>query len=121
MPSGGALGDMLDIEVVASGRRVQWIGISELLIGRADLACGVDPDLDLEPDGGLKGGVSRRHCRVYRQQGVYLVEDVGSANGTYLNGERLSAYLPRILKHHDELQLGGMLLRVTIDEGAARM
>ena len=35
--------------------------------------------------------VSTRHARIYRSGDGYLVEDLGSTNGTYLNNERLSA------------------------------
>ena len=35
--------------------------------------------------------VSRRHCVIRNEGAEYLVEDLGSANGTYLNGERVTA------------------------------
>lgn len=40
----------------------------------------------------IDDGVSRRHMRVSRQaDGTYLVEDLGSRNGTYVNGQRIEA------------------------------
>lgn len=39
----------------------------------------------------LESGVSRQHSRVHLQHGVYVLEDLGSANGTLLNGERIAA------------------------------
>ena len=36
-------------------------------------------------------GVSRRHARVVKDKGQYLVEDAGATNGTYLNGGRVRA------------------------------
>jgi len=47
---------------------------------------------------------------------TYLVEDVGSANGTFLNGQRLTPYLPHVLKDGDELQLGRVKLEVEIQQ-----
>jgi FHA domain/zinc-ribbon domain len=47
--------------------------------------------------------VSRRHAEVARQNGGYLVRDVGSLNGTYLNQERVEQ---APLVSGDELQIG---------------
>ncbi len=106
----------LRIEVVSSGRQIQLPATAEVHIGRTDAAHGIFPDLDLSSDGGLEGGVSRHHCKIHQRGSTYLVEDVGSANGTFLNGQRLTPYLPHVLKHEDELQLGGVLLKVVIQE-----
>ncbi|XXF79398.1 FHA domain-containing protein [Myxococcaceae bacterium GXIMD 01537] len=38
----------------------------------------------------LDAGVSRRHCRIFSEGGRYYVEDVGSANGTQLNGSTVA-------------------------------
>jgi pSer/pThr/pTyr-binding forkhead associated (FHA) protein len=43
------------------------------------------------------------------------VEDLGSTNGTLLNGERLSPYIPEILKDGDQLQLGKLLIEVCLE------
>ena len=72
--------------------------------------------VDLTPDGGLEGGVSRRHCKIHQRGSTYLVEDVGSANGTFLNGQRLTPYLPHVLKNEDELQLGTVKMQVVLEE-----
>jgi pSer/pThr/pTyr-binding forkhead associated (FHA) protein len=48
--------------------------------------------------------VSRRHAEVERTAGHYVVRDVGSLNGTYVNQERIDE--PTELRHGDELQVG---------------
>ncbi len=48
--------------------------------------------------------VSRRHARLIRQGGQVLLEDLGSSNGTFINGQRLSAPFP--LKSGDTFTLG---------------
>lgn len=48
--------------------------------------------------------ISRRHARLIQDEGGYRIEDLGSSNGTYLNGERISA--PRLLQHGDRIRLG---------------
>ena len=106
----------LRIKVQPTGRQVQLPPTAEVHIGRLDAAHGIFPDLDLTPDGGLEGGVSRHHCKIHQREFTYLVEDVGSANGTFLNGQRLTPYLPHVLKDEDELQLGSIILRAIIQE-----
>lgn len=62
---------------------------TELLIGRADLAQGWTPDVDLQPFGGTSAaGVSRRHSKLV-WQGSWYIQDLESHNGTYLNSKRL--------------------------------
>jgi len=106
----------LRLEVVSTGRVIQLPATSEVQIGRLDAAHGIFPDLDLTPDGGLEGGVSRRHCKIHQRGTSYMVEDVGSANGTFLNGQRLTPYLPHVIQDGDELQVGRVKLKVVLEE-----
>jgi hypothetical protein len=55
-------------------------------------------------------GVSRTHAQIIRQGDQTLIEDLGSTNGTYVNGIRISAPTP--IKPGDTLQLGASLFRV---------
>lgn len=55
-------------------------------------------------------GVSRAHAQIVRQADQTLIEDLGSTNGTYVNGVRISAPTP--IKPGDTLQLGASLFRV---------
>ncbi len=48
--------------------------------------------------------VSRHHCRLTRQETAYQMDDLGSTNGTFVNGQRLSA--PRTLSNGDMIGLG---------------
>ena len=104
----------LRIKVLSTGRQIQLPFAPEMHVGRLDAAHGIFPDLDLTPDGGLDEGVSRRHCKIHRQGSTFLIEDVGSANGTFLNGRRLTPYLPHVLKDGDEVQVGCIKLQVII-------
>ncbi len=69
-------------------------------------------------DSGVEGAidaaaaiVSRRHAEIRRQDGKYILVDLGSFNGTVLNGRRIAA--PEVLHHNDsvELGLGGPTIR----------
>jgi len=112
--SAGTTGSALEITVISSGRQIQVPSSEDVHVGRLDAAQDIFPDIDLTSDGGLKGGVSRRHCRIYEEDGDFYVEDLGSANGTFLNGERLTPYLPHVLRKGDSLQLGRVQLKVSL-------
>jgi hypothetical protein len=50
--------------------------------------------------------VSRRHAVLSAHEGRWSIEDCGSANGTYLNGDRLPPGRPLPLRHADRIQVG---------------
>jgi pSer/pThr/pTyr-binding forkhead associated (FHA) protein len=106
--------EMLLIIVPPSGRQLTLPAEGEAVIGRLDATRGVFPNIDLTPEGGLEGGVSRRHARIHKQKSQYFIEDLGSANGTFLNGQRLTPYLPHPLHDGDELQLGRVRIQVSV-------
>jgi adenylate cyclase len=51
-------------------------------------------------------GASRDHSRIEREGDVCRIVDLGAANGTYLNGQRLAANSPESLDPGDEIQIG---------------
>jgi adenylate cyclase len=60
-------------------------------------------------------GISRWHCRLFQAgNGKWAVEDLGSKNGTLLNGELVTS--PQILKNGDLLQIGSIYMRVVLGE-----
>jgi len=68
--------------------------------------------LDLSPSGGYHLGVSRRHAVIRRREDSYEVLDLGSANGTWLNDERLVPHRSYPLDSGSHLRLGSMRLFV---------
>lgn len=73
----------------------------QITIGRAP-GCGLVLSTD--------NFVSARHARLFRRGEQYWVEDLGSTNGTLLNGRRLDAVAP--LRRGDRLQVGRTLLEL---------
>jgi pSer/pThr/pTyr-binding forkhead associated (FHA) protein len=95
-----------------SGRQVEFPLTKEVSIGRLDATTATYPDIDLTNDGGLEKGVSRRHAKIARKGSELFLEDLGSVNGTLLNGKRLTPYLPHALRNSDEIRVGRILVRV---------
>jgi hypothetical protein len=54
--------------------------------------------------------VSQMHARVFRREGQYLVEDLGSTNGTYLNRQKVTG--PMVIRAGDELQIGNTIMEL---------
>lgn len=85
-------------------------------LGRVDAATSVFPEVDLTDDSDASHGVSRRHARILKQGGMVIVEDMGSINGTFVNGRRLDPYLPEIINDGDILCLGTLQIEVKIQK-----
>lgn len=88
----------------------------ESQIGRWDADNGIFPDVDLDAfDADAK--VSRRHARVISRNGSFMVEDLGSTNGTFVNrGRRLLPGAPQVLSDGDEIIVGKTFLRFKIKQ-----
>jgi CheY-like chemotaxis protein len=68
--------------------------------------------LDLTAWGALDKGVSRRHLQIRRIQNIVYVNDMGSTNGSWLNGRRLVPHSRYIVRDGDELYLGKFRMKV---------
>jgi hypothetical protein len=74
------------------------------------LTIGRDADADVQIDDKFASGV---HCRIYSRGASYYVEDMGSTNGTYLNGGQLRS--EATLSDLDEIRIGDTELRFEMD------
>lgn len=101
----------ISLVVINSGRRIELEGGQELVVGRKDNQRGIFPDVDLGLDGGFDAGVSRRHAIITPRNGGYVIEDLASANGTFVNGRRLKPQKPVAMNHGDEIKFGTLILR----------
>ena len=61
-------------------------------------------------------GISRRHCRIAfdKEKGAFFIEDLGSTNGTLLNGKRLQA--TKKLEAGDRIYLGACVVKFTYSD-----
>jgi hypothetical protein len=90
------------LEVTSKGKSRSIDVTGEALIGRPDPASRRLPEVDLRTD----DAVSRRHARIFRGDGGFFVEDLGSANGTSLNGRWLEPSQPVALQPGDQVEVG---------------
>ena len=104
----------LTIERGGSANTEFALSSEESYIGRWDADNGIFPDVDLDahdPD----AKVSRRHARIIYRNNVYMIEDLGSTNGTFVNrGRRLLPGSPQVLSEGDEIIVGKTFLRFHI-------
>jgi hypothetical protein len=77
------------------------------------------PWIDLTEYGAVELGVSRAHARITCSEGRYRLEDLGSTNGTWINGERLAYGKPYELHNSDSILLGQLQLTICLMESQA--
>ncbi len=77
----------------------------EIVLDRDRLTVGKLPGSEIQLN---DASVSRRHCRLIKEEGTYRVMDLNSTNGTYVNGVRVSS---RRLEDGDKLLLGRLELQ----------
>jgi predicted Ser/Thr protein kinase len=102
-------GPRLRLKVKAGNATGMEIVVSdEFLIGRG-----------VQGPGRLEGDmeISREHARISNAGTVYMVEDLGSTNGTFLNGRQVEK--PEALGVGDEIQVGGTTLIVQVSAPSA--
>jgi len=90
-------------------------GLSEYTIGRSAEDQPLLPDVDLAPYHAYEFGVSRLHASIKLGTPFALLTDFDSANGTQLNGQKLSPNKPYPVSHGDIISLGKMKLQLLVN------
>jgi serine/threonine-protein kinase len=91
----------------------------EMLLGRRDPTANIFPEVDLSRfDPQTK--ISRRHARIYREGNNFILEDLGSSNGTLVfessgNGVKLLPHTPHVLSSGDRIRMGDTTLQFLIN------
>lgn len=71
----------------------------EMILGRGNCGNGENEGIHFSYD-----SISRKHCRIFREEGRFYIEDLGSSNGTCLNGKKITE--PEQLRRGDVLKIG---------------
>jgi len=102
------------LHLVESGHILPVSGREEFTVGRISDAQPIMPDIDLTPYKAYASGVSRLHAVLKREGERVILRDLGSSNGTYVNGKRLQANADQVLHHGDILSLGKLKIQILL-------
>ena len=103
----------LSLFIISNEQIVHLTGKSEYTIGRATDDQPVVPDVDLTPYGAYDFGISRLHATITVGE-LITIRDMGSINGTSVNGRLIQPHSPHTLFHGDMLTLGKIKIQVLI-------
>lgn len=113
-PSESLPGTLVSLKVLESGTIIPLEGGQEFTLGRVSGNQPILPDIDLTPYRAYECGVSRLHATIKIEKKAVTVTDLGSANGTQLNGRKISPHAPQPIKNEDNLTLGKFKIQVLI-------
>jgi hypothetical protein len=102
------------LHLLDSGQILPLGDRTEFTLGRVSEAQPIMPDIDLTPYQAYANGVSRLHAVLKREGERVFVMDLGSSNGTYLNGKRLKPNTEHTLNHSDLLALGKLKIQILL-------
>jgi hypothetical protein len=102
------------LHLLDTGQVLPLSSRSEFTLGRHSEGQPIMPDIDLTPYQAYAGGVSRLHAIIKRDGPRIILMDLGSANGTYVNGKKLQANVEQVLNHGDIIALGKLKMQVLV-------
>lgn len=107
---------LLILEIKGTNNQIIISPRKKVILGRSGAEATVAEEenegilVDFQQLGGLLAGVSRQHAQMTFNDHLVTVKDLGSTNGTRINGRKLDPHAPRLLREGDELQLGKLTL-----------
>ncbi len=113
-PPSSPTNSWISLHLMDSGKILPLATRNEFTLGRLSEGQPIMPDIDLTPYQAYASGVSRLHAVVKRDADRIFVMDLGSSNGTYLNGRRLNPHMEEDLKHGDVVALGKLKIQVLL-------
>ena len=115
-PPSYILDSKVALQILSNGDIIYIEGGYESTIGRSTSGQTIIPDIDLSSYGAYEAGVSRLHANIGIAESHITIKDLGSANGTRLNGNRLDPHAEHSLLNGDILTLGKLKIQVLIRE-----
>lgn len=106
----------ISLHFMGSGKILPLASRNEFILGRLTKDSLILPDVDLSPYRASDSGVSRLHAMVKREANKVTVIDLGSSNGTYINGRRIQPDVNVALSHEDIVSLGTLQIQVLLHE-----
>jgi hypothetical protein len=105
---------LIALKIMEGGTIIPLEGGLEFTLGRVSGNQPILPDIDLTPYQAYESGVSRLHATIKIEKQVVTVTDLGSANGTRVNGRKLVPHTQQPLSNEDILTLGKFKIQVLI-------
>lgn len=103
--------ERLVLYLVNCGKTLSLLGRREYTLGRITEEQSTPPDIDLNPYGAYECGVSRLHAVITTGANMTIM-DMGSINGTQVNGKPIPTLKPCPIVHGDVLALGKLKIQV---------
>jgi hypothetical protein len=106
----------LNLHIIRSGQILPLGGPGEYIVGRVSEGQSILPDIDLEPYSAYESGVSRLHVRIKIDEEAMWITDLGSANGTRVNNQKLSPHQDYPLTDKDVVRLGRLSIQALVGQ-----
>ena len=107
---GGGVLAHIGQRLLADAQQLHLGGWREVLLGRFDSVTGQSPEIDLTKEDQSRN-ISRRHARLVIKEGKFFIaEEIGTMNGTFLNGKKLPTGVLTPIKDGDEITLCRLVL-----------
>ena len=106
----------MSLQILEGGQLLLLEDKDELTMGRVSDGQIVMPDVDLTPYRAYEYGVSRLHAVLKKNKENATIMDLGSSNGTYVNGTRLHSESECSLSHGSILSLGKLKIQFLLQE-----
>lgn len=103
---------VIELRVVGTPDMLRVPTGMRLTLGRIDYDHDIYPDIDLSAYNAKEHGVSRKHARFTMADNRITIEDLGSSNGTLVNGKHIGVRKPTRIYSGDEIKLGNLVLQV---------
>lgn len=104
----------ISLHMIENGQILPISERNEFTMGRISENQPIMPDVDFSAFKAYENGVSRLHAVIRRNNTGTIVMDLGSSNGTYVNGTRLMPNMEQPLRHGDIISLGKLKMQVVL-------
>jgi len=93
--------------------KLQNTVIKEFKTDQNEIIIGRDPDNDIQID---NIAISRKHARIVKNPNDYIIEDMNSVNGIFIDGKKINK---KYLKTNDEIIIGKYSLQIILEDDPA--
>ncbi|MEA5079352.1 MAG: FHA domain-containing protein [Anaerolineaceae bacterium] len=104
----------VSLHIIESGQVLHLKDRKEFTLGRTVEGQPILPDVDLSPFDAFTLGVSRLHAAIRIVNREVVVTDLGSSNGTRVNGQKIVPHVDYPINHGDIIAVGKLKIQVII-------